>query len=137
MLISMVFFFLMTIAALTSSISMLEVPVAYAVEQLGTTRGIATTIIGFVIACFSGVIMLNFDSLFGLIVTVTTRYSQPLLGIMFCVYVGWIWQRNILLQELRKGYPTVENSLFWAIWPWHVQLVCPLIIALIFVQSIW
>lgn len=136
-LVSMVFFFLMTIAALTSSISMLEVPVAYAVEQMGTTRGIATTIIGFVIACFSGVIMLNFDSLFGLIVTVTTRYSQPLLGIMFCVYVGWIWQRNTLLQELRKGYPTVENSLFWAIWPWHVQLVCPLIIALIFVQSIW
>ncbi|MEZ5573125.1 MAG: sodium-dependent transporter [Halioglobus sp.] len=135
-LVSIMFFFLMTIAALTSSISMLEVPVAYAVEALDATRRPASIIIGIVIACFSAVILCNFDDLFGLVVTLTTRYSQPLLGFVFCIYVGWIWQRNTLLQELRKGYYNVGDSWFWRIWPWYVQLVCPLIITAIFLQSI-
>ncbi len=45
-LVSVFFFFLMTIAALTSSISMLEVPVAYVVEAHGLTRKKATVLLG-------------------------------------------------------------------------------------------
>jgi neurotransmitter:Na+ symporter, NSS family len=79
---------------------------------------------------------MNFETLFGLVITVTTRYSQPLLGFMFCIYTGWIWHRDNLLQELRKGHPKVGESLFWKIWPWYVKLVCPLVILAIFAQSI-
>jgi NSS family neurotransmitter:Na+ symporter len=89
--VSFVFFFLMSIAALTSSISMLEVPVAYTIEQHGVGRKRAVVVIGLVIAAFSTLILLNFESLFGLVITVTTRYSQPLLGFMFCMYAGWVW----------------------------------------------
>jgi NSS family neurotransmitter:Na+ symporter len=130
------FFFLMSIAALTSSISMLEVPVAFTIEEYGLSRKRAVAWIGLAIAAVSTLILLNFDTLFGLVISVTTRYSQPLLGFMFCIYAGWVWHRDTLLQELRKGNPQVEDTLFWKIWPWYVRLVCPVIILTIFAQSL-
>ena len=134
--VSLVFFFLMTIAALTSSISMLEVPVAYTIEEHGVARKPAVLVIGATIALVSTFILLNFEALFGLVIAVTTRYSQPLLGFMFCLYAGWVWHRDTLLQELRKGNAGVEHSLFWKLWPGYVRVFCPLIILLIFAQSL-
>ena len=136
-IVSFTFFFLMSIAALTSSISMLEVPVAYVIEEHGLKRKTAVFSIGGVIALASCVILLNFESLFGLVIAFTTRYSQPLLGFMFCIYAGWVWHRDQLLQELRKGSPEVEHTVFWKIWPWYVKLVCPVIILGIFMHSLW
>ena len=136
-LVSCLFFFLMSIAAVTSSISMLEVPVAYTIEEHGVNRKIAVVIIGALIATASTVILLNFSELFGFVIALTTRYSQPLLGFMFCLYAGWVWHRDQLLQELRKGNPGVEDSLFWKIWPGYVRVVCPVIILAIFAQSLW
>jgi len=136
-LVSSLFFFLMSIAALTSSISMLEVPVAYTIEEHGVPRKLAVVIIGLLIAAVSTLILLNFSELFGLVIALTTRYSQPLLGFMFCIYAGWVWHRDQLLQELRKGNPGAEHSLFWKVWPWYVRVVCPAIILAIFAQSLW
>lgn len=135
-IVSFLFFFLMSIAALTSSISLLEVPVAYTIENHGMTRHSAVWLTGTAIALVSLVILLNFSAFFGWVVAFTTRYSQPLLGFMFCIYVGWIWNRDSLLAELKKGSPAMEHTLFWKIWPWHLRVVCPAIILLIFIQSI-
>ena len=134
-LVSFTFFFLMSIAALTSSISMLEVPVAYAIEEHGIARRKAVIIIGGLIAIGSVVILLSFDALFGLVITITTRYSQPLLGLLLCIYAGWVWRRDTLLQELRKGNPDAGEGLFWKIWPWYVKFVCPVIILAIFTHA--
>jgi SNF family Na+-dependent transporter len=68
--VSFAFFFLMTIASLTSSISMLEVPVAYTIENHGVARQRAVWVIGSLIAVASLVILLNFSSLFGLVIAV-------------------------------------------------------------------
>ena len=136
-IVSFTFFFLMSIAALTSSISMLEVPVAYTIEEHNVGRKTSVVTIGLLIALTSTTILLNFDALFGLVVETTTRYSQPLLGFIFCVYAGWIWHRNNILKELRKGSEDIENTLFWKIWPWYVRLVCPIIIMGIFIHSIF
>jgi NSS family neurotransmitter:Na+ symporter len=136
-LVAFLFFFLMSIAALTSSISILEVPVAYTIEEHGVSRKTAAIVIGACIAAVSSVILLEFDTLFGLVVTVTTRYSQPLLGFMFCIYAGWVWHRDTLLQELKKGNAEVEYGFFWKIWPWYVRVVCPVIILGIFAQSLF
>jgi len=134
--VSFTFFFLMSIAALTSSISMLEVPVAYTIEEHGVSRRTSVLTIGALIVLASTIILFNFDALFGMVVAFTTRYSQPLLGFIFCVYAGWVWRRDSILQELRKGSEDIENTFFWKIWPWYVRLVCPVIILGIFVQSI-
>ena len=136
LIISTIFFLLMTVAALTSSISMLEVPVAYTIENTSVYRTTTTWIVGILIACISAIIIVNFESLFGLVITVTTRYSQPLLGFMFCIYAGWLWRRDSLLKELQKNHPDAENEWFWRIWPGYVKVICPLIILGIFYQSL-
>jgi NSS family neurotransmitter:Na+ symporter len=130
------FFILMSIAALTSSISMLEVPVAYLIERHHLSRGRATLLAGGIIAGFSALVVLNFGTLFGAVITISTRYGQPLLGILICIFAGWLWQRDALLQELRKNDVDAENRLFWRIWPMYVKWLCPVIIGIILIQSV-
>lgn len=130
------FFLLMSIAALTSSISMLEVPVSYVVEKRNLNRHKAVWLIAAVIFALSCLIIINFDTLFGLVIALTTRYSQPLLGLMLCIFAGWIWHRNEILKELKSGDKLAEQGIFWRIWPWYVKFVCPLIIALMFYRSL-
>lgn len=126
--VSFVFFVLMTIAALTSSISMLEVPVAYTVESTNLGRAKASWLIGLFVMLISLVLIFNFKVLFGLVIAITTQYSQPLLGLMLCIFAGWIWRRDSILQEIKQGSENIETSLFWKIWPVYVRFVCPLII---------
>lgn len=130
------FFLLMSIASLTSSISMLEVPVSLMAEETRVNRLQATLIIGVMITLVSVLILLNFDLLFGLIVELTTVYSQPLLGIGLCIFVGWIWNRNNLLMEIQRGHAKIEQSLFWKIWPSYVKFFCPALIVAAFLQSV-
>ena len=130
------FFLLMSIAALTSSISMLEVPVSYVVEKRNLNRHKAVWLIAAIIFALSCLIIVNFDTLFGLVIALTTRYSQPLLGLMLCIFAGWIWHRNEILKELKSGDKLAEQGIFWRIWPWYVKFVCPLIIALMFYRSL-
>ena len=134
--IAVAFFVLMLVAALTSSISMLEVPVAYAVENHGMQRVRATWLIGAAITLISVLLIFNFGTLFGLTIAVTTRYSQPLLGLLMCVFAGWIWHRNTLLAEIKKGLPDAERGFFWRIWPTYVRYVCPAAILAIFIQQL-
>lgn len=135
-LIALVFFVLMTIAALTSSISMLECPVALLNERKGTSRAKASWLLGGIIATFSAVIVFNFGELFGLVATVATQYFQPFAALLFCLYGGWIWKRSQKLEELRQGYDDIERSLFWKIWPLYVKFVCPLLVAAVIWMSL-
>ena len=129
------FFSLLCIAALTSSISMLEVPVAYLVERHKISRARSTFLAVLLISAISAVIVSNFDVLFGLVITISTRYGQPILGLLICVFAGWLWQRDQLLNELKKNDPDTQNSFFWRIWPVYVKWFCPAIIGVILTQS--
>lgn len=131
------FFILMSVAALTSSISMLEAPVSYAVESHSIKRETATVWIALGIFIFSIVILLNLSFMLDLVAMIATQYTQPLTAMCFSIFVGWIWKRNHILQEIKRGNPTVENSLFWKVWPWYIKFICPAAIALVFVHSFW
>jgi NSS family neurotransmitter:Na+ symporter len=135
-IISAAFFLLMTIAALTSSISMLEVPVAYSLESKEGSRQQRTLTIGLLILLISIIVIFFFETLFGFIVTITTQYSQPLISFMMCLYVGWVWRRNKIIAELKQGNEPIETSFFWRIWPLYVKFICPIIILLMFVQTL-
>jgi len=131
-LLGILFFALLSIAALTSSISMLEVPVAYVSETHNQGRQKAAYLVGSLVYIISVVIIFNFALLFDRVVTFTTVYSEPLIGLLFCLFVGWVWKRNKILQEIKSGYPDAEKSLFWKIWPRYVQFVCPFMMIVIF-----
>ncbi|MCW8996026.1 MAG: sodium-dependent transporter [Psychromonas sp.] len=132
LIVSLIFFLLMIIAALTSSISMLEVPVACAIEELNHKRSTAVTWIGGLIMLIATMIVFNFDALFGFVIQISTVYGQPLLGLCWALLVGWVWSRNKLLEEIKQGYPEIEQGWFWKIWPLYVRIVCPVLMLLVF-----
>lgn len=134
--VSFAFFALMSIAALTSSISMLEVPVSTAVEKTQSSRPKITIIIGIIVFAISATIIFNFATLFSFVIDLTTKFSEPLLGVALCIYAGWVLHRNQLLKELEKGHPDIAQSLFWKIWPVYVKFFCPLLILLTFFHSL-
>ena len=139
-LVAVAFFLLMSIAALTSSISMLEVPVSFVSEHFNIGRKTATFSTGSLILLFSIVIALNFDSMFGFVADLATVYLEPLIGLAFCVFAGWLWNRNEAIKALAAGHPEGDTAWFIKIWPWYVKLVCPtLIIAMLFptIQSLF
>ncbi len=134
-IIGLVFFLLLTIAALTSSISMLEVPVTFVLEQFQLSRYRATWLVASIIFGLSLLILNNFEQLFAGVISLTTTYSQPLLGVMLCVFAGWVLHRDKLLREISAGFAGAENSLFWKIWPSYIRFICPLLIIFMFVQN--
>lgn len=136
MLVSLAFFVLMTIASLTSSISMLEVPTAYVVENYDASRRKVGSWLTLVITAISLIVVFNFNTLFDLVVSLTTEYSQPLLGFFFAIFAGWIWNRNGILQEIKQGNENVEATLFWRIWPVYVKFVVPVAILAIYLQTL-
>lgn len=136
LLVGLAFFVLMSIAAVTSSISLLEVPVSYAVETHKVSRKSATLWITSAIFGISVVICLNFDIAFNAIISLTTEWAQPLISLLICLFAGWVFYRNAILQEIKQGNPNAENSLFWKLWPVYVKLICPTLIAVIIFQGL-
>ena len=130
------FFVLMSIAALTSSISMLEGPVSFVVERHNVARGRATTLIGFAILILSIVIVINLEWMLDFVAILSTQYGQPIIAMLCCVFATWIWHRSDILAEIKQGNEAVEQSLFWKIWPWYTKFVCPSAIALVFWHSL-
>ncbi|MDO6444540.1 sodium-dependent transporter [Colwellia sp. 1_MG-2023] len=130
------FFILMSVAALTSSISMLEGPVSYVVERHNVERKKATTFIGILIFIMSVAIISNISVMLDFVATLATEYGQPIIAMLCCVFVGWIWHRSEILKELQEGNETVENGLFWKIWPWYTKFICPTAILIVFIHSL-
>ena len=135
-LVAIAFFALMTIAALTSSISMLEAPVASLTERAGMSRKNASLLISIVVAILTTIVVFNYEQLFSIIVLVATQYAQPVNSLLFCLFAGWLIHRHQKLQEIKLGWPEVEHSLFWKIWPWYIKFVCPVLILSIIIYSL-
>jgi NSS family neurotransmitter:Na+ symporter len=136
LLVGFTFFVLMSIAAVTSSISLLEVPVSYAVETHKVSRKSATLWLSSAIFAISVVICLNFDIAFDATISLTTEWAQPLISLLICLFAGWVFYRNAILQEIKQGKPNAEHSLFWTLWPVYVKLICPALIAVIIFQGL-
>lgn len=99
---ALLFFGLMFIAALTSDIAMLEVPVLYLTETCGYSRRSATGWVALGIALMSLVIMSQGEPLFNSVVNLTTHTIQPLSGLACALLVCWFrkFVRVILLWKI-------------------------------------
>ncbi|PMH41135.1 transporter [Vibrio sp. 10N.286.49.B3] len=125
---SIIFFLLLTIAALTSSISMLECPVSLVSERFNTQRTLTTWVLGGLIALGSVIIVFNFGTLFGLVAMIATQYLQPIAALFFCLFGGWVWNRNARMKELSQGDANFQSGWFGKVWTMYVKVVCPLLV---------
>ncbi len=129
---SLAFFILLCLAALTSSMSMLEVSTTR-LQSSGFNRKYATLTATLVIAILTTFLIWEGNELLMWVLKAATQLVQPLLGASVCILAGWFWNRQQLLHAV------VENSthpLFWKIWAGYIQYVCPLLI-FILIWSFW
>ncbi|MGI0118628.1 sodium-dependent transporter [Zooshikella sp. RANM57] len=136
-LLAVAFFLLMTLAALTSSISMLEVPVALIQEKTQQKRSYITWGLGLLALLVSTLIIFNFKQLFGLVIAISTEYMQPLTALITCILGAWLWNRQQVIAELKQGYPELMTGFFWKVWPWYVRVVCPLLIVVVIANTLF
>ncbi len=124
------FFILLSMAALTSTISLLEVPVSYIIDEHKVPRKKAAIGVGGVVMIFAIIVALNI-SLIDVLVTIFNNVGLPLGGLMLCVFLAWFWKSENAMDEIRHGYDNMDQGLFPKIWPFFVTYICPLLIAVV------
>lgn len=134
-LIAPLFYLLMTVAALTSSISMLEAPVSFLPNHTKLNRGQSIRLVTFATFLVSLVLIFNFSSLFNLVMKLVTQYAQPLTSLAVALFVGFVWKKTKLLKEIAAENENFEESFFWKTWPWYLMFVCPPLVLIVMVNS--
>ena len=124
------FFSLLSIAALTSTISSTEVPVSYLVEEKSMTRRNATWLISAIVLTASMTLVAFFDVLFGVVIQVLTTIMQPLSCLFYFIVVGWLWNRGNKLKD--KSHESNNSRL--SLWGNYLAFVCPILLTIVFVN---
>ncbi len=144
-LVGAAFFILLTMAALTSTISLLEVPVAHFIDVHKWTRRKAVLLVT------TGVFLLAVPSALGngavgvlgslpglgvdfltMMGTVWNDFALPIGGLLTAVFVGWVWRVDQAIEEVElHGAPFPARRL----WSVLIRYVCPVAISVIIVYT--
>lgn len=143
-LFSFIFYVLVFIAALTSSISILEMPVSYIIEKKQVSRVKAALIVGgisFILGIavsFSFGIWGNFQvfgmNIFGLFDYFGSNISLPLGALGGAIAVGWFWKKKGAVAEVSND-GQLNNTLSVG-WFNLVKWIIPIFIFIVFIASI-
>ena len=127
------FFLLLCFAAITSTISMLEVIVAYFSEQLNMSRKRAT-MLSMISVGVLGIICTASDEVFGLF-NASPDLMLPLGGFFIVVFIGWFFSGEKSRQELSSdgAFKIRYHRLFMFL----VKFVAPLAIAFLFALGVY
>jgi NSS family neurotransmitter:Na+ symporter len=155
------FFLLLSFAALTSTVSLLEVPTSYVVDEHGVSRkkavwGIATFIfiIGIPSMLSNGTIdwltqfvhlpgqfdpetgapvYTNFMDFIGYVANDT---FLPIGGFLISVFAAWVWRKENLNAELAAGDEAIKGSLLQRYIDFAISFVCPVILGSVAIITI-
>jgi NSS family neurotransmitter:Na+ symporter len=142
--VSILFFALLAIAALTSAISLLEVVVAYFIDQKGWERKKSVLTMGlviFVIGIPSGLsfgLLADFKPLglnfFDHVDNLTANYLLPIGGMLTAIFVGWVWGTKEAHKEIERH----ETQFHWAAyWEFVVRYIAPIAVAIVFLAKVF
>lgn len=147
-----VFFLLTFIAAITSLVSILEVPTAAVIEQAKISRkkallfmGIAVTILTLIAATSFGFVPAfteftfyadSSKSVFDVIYDVFYDTILPLNGLLICLFVSFHWRRKNLDAELAEGNPGYPDTLLAKYVRLSICTFIPLILATVFINTV-
>ena len=141
--ISLLFYSLLALAALTSTISMHEIGTAIFHEELHITRNqgawIVTVLCGIIAVLCSlsnGVLdhlTIMGQGLLDFCDSLTANILLPLGAFLTCLFVGWYVPRKIVSDQITNWGETAQWS--YRVFIFFVRFVCPLCIAFIFLHQ--
>ena len=141
--ISVLFYMLLALAALTSTISMHEIGTAFLYEELHVSRRTGATIetvicsvIGIMCALSCGAsdaFVFNGKSLLDCCDFFTAQILMPLGAFLTSVLIGWIVPRRLVHREFTNS-GTVSRHV-WRIYLFAVRFVCPICIIAVFLHQ--
>ena len=143
--VSILFYALLSMAALTSLISLHEVSTAFLQEEMRITRkkaALIVTISCIIVGAFCslslgvGKEMLLFGkTLFDLFDFVTGQLFLPMVGFLTCIFIGWFVPHKIVKDEF-TNWGTLRNEHIFHAYLFLVKYVCPICILFIFLHQL-
>ena len=131
-LVALAFFILLSFAALTSSISLLEVVCAYFVDERGWSRKRASWTLGAIIFLL-GIPSALLEQFLGFMDGLATNYLLPLGALLIAVFTGWVLRSDEREQEFSSG----EISRFHFVgWTFLIRFLSPVAVILIFLHQL-
>ena len=142
--VSLLFYALLTLAALTSLMSLVEVSTAFCQEEMKIKRKTATLLVvvsasvigvfcSFSLGAYDGLQLFGL-SLFDVFDFVTGQIFLPVVGFLTCIFLGWFVPHKIVRDEF-TNWGTLPGTLFH-LYLFLVKYVCPLAILFIFLHQL-
>jgi len=135
-----IFFVLLTFAAWTSAISLMEPAVAWIMERFHKTRAQAAVVIGLLIWAVGFGTVLSFNELENFkfwkgnildnLEYLTLNVMLPLGGFLIVVFAGWVMCRNATADELGG------TGLVYRTWRFLARIVAPFGILFVFLKAV-
>ncbi len=140
---ALLFFSLLCVAALTSTISLLEVPVAYLVDDREWSRKKAAVVVGFLsfvigvpaALSFGGMKIFTKMGFFGKFDFIFGNISLAVGALLICVFVGYVWGVKNAIKEIFSGNHKFKIK---PLWVFSLNFLSPLaiIFILIFIKKL-
>ncbi|MCP4328518.1 MAG: sodium-dependent transporter [Alphaproteobacteria bacterium] len=140
---AVLFFLLLTVAALTSSVSLLQVVVAYFVDERGVERHRAAIIFGVIIFAIGVPSSLSLGvwseftiggkAFLDLMDYVSSNLMLPIGGFFISIFVGWVVYPKILAEATNQGEKPFPLAPLWA---FICRFVAPVAIAWILISGL-
>ena len=146
-LFTLLFYLLLLLAALTSTISMHEEVTAFFFDRYGVSRRRAATYMTIVAAILATLCSLSFGPLahfrpffgrgfFDAFNDLTALWIMPLSGIILSIFVGWRLPRSLVIDELTNGHTLHFPRWVFAGFFILIRWAAPAAIALIFISEL-
>ena len=146
-LVAILFFLALLVAALTSSISMLEVAVAYLVEEKKIPRIWACVILFVICWVVGGLCSLSFGplshikidggNLFDFFDNLSSNILMTLGSLLTVLFVGWRLRKTDVYDEFTNGGTLSRNAKIFGVLWFLIRYICPLAIAIIFLSGLF
>lgn len=145
-IIAILFFLALIVAALTSSISMLEVGVAYLIEEKKLSRFASCSILFAICLVVGAFCSLSFGpladvklfgrSIFDFFDNLSSNILMTLGSLLTVLFVGWRLKKTDVYEEFTNGGTLSTNvKIFGVLW-FLIRYVAPLAIAVIFISGL-
>ncbi len=142
-LIAFLFFLLVTFAAITSAISLLEVVVSYFIDEMNWSRKKASLLTGITIFIFgipsalsfnilSNLALLGEKNVFDSLDFVATNYMLPIGGLLIAVFCGWFLPKKETTDQPGNNG---KNFYFYRGWLLVLKYITPVAVSIILLQK--